>query len=97
MLASLLVVGSVLFGLGIGGAASTVSTIVAADSISTVEGVGESELDTSTRRRAARRVTSRSAVDSDSTSGPFAPVEQSFVRVLRHVPPSWRGPPVLLI
>ncbi len=100
MLASLLIVGAVVFvGLGTGVAASTVSTAVPVDSMSTVEDPSDSKLDTSTRRTAAHRVALQAAVGSDvaPTTRPAGSIERRLVRLLRLAPPTWRGPPVLLI
>ncbi|HSP27469.1 MAG TPA: hypothetical protein VLN74_02885 [Ilumatobacteraceae bacterium] len=100
MLASLLLVGAVLFvGLGTGVSASTVSTAVPVGPMSTVEDPSDTKVDNSTRRAADHRVMTHSVVGGDfaSPTGTAALVEQQLVRWLRLAPPSWRGPPVLLI
>jgi hypothetical protein len=106
LLASLLVVGTIgVAGFGAGGLGTGVVVTSAAATPpggagAATEDVSESTFATSTRRRAARRTT---------TSRPFVgggarpifvqvpTVERPLDRWLRLAPPSWRGPPVLLI
>lgn len=97
LLASLLVVVAVL-GLGTGVTASTGATAATAGA-ALVEEVPESSQASSTRSRSARRTVVR-----DVRCGParlmlrrVQLVETRLARWLRLAPPSWRGPPVLLI
>jgi hypothetical protein len=96
VLASLLVA-AVLVGLESGVAASTGSSSAPLSSSTMPDDVVESKL-SSTRRRAARRenVCSTNRY-SDAQPRSIAAAKRQLVQWLRHAPPPWRGPPVLLI
>lgn len=98
MLALLFVVAAVFVGLESGVAGSTGSSATPLSSPVALDVIVEDKLEASTRPRIAHPTNVRSInCASDAHADPFAEVECLPAQWLRHAPPPWRGPPVLLI